>query len=149
MGRVVPAKRITRARKGRKRVIKDTRERRVLKILQALFTKDPWIFGGFYSWLPSVVPGEYLQLDVFFPQLHQYSNRPIAIEVQGEQHRRRVKWWQPSRGDFTRQKENDARKREHLRRRSIPLIEIWPEDELSPKAILAKIHEALGLKVNG
>jgi hypothetical protein len=139
--------RIIRARKKRK-TPRDTRERRVLRLLVDIFPNEPYCAGGYWSWLPSI-KGAPLQLDIFFPQLSIYGGRPLAIEVQGEQHRKRVKYWAPTEEDFERQLQNDELKRQHLKRRQIPLLEIWPEDALTKEAIIEKIEILLGMRPSG
>jgi hypothetical protein len=125
---------------------KDSRERKTLIACRALFPNDVYCYLGYYSWLPGVT-GEPLQIDIFFPELGCLGGKPLAIEVQGEQHRKRIKFFAKTEEDFERQKENDKRKKAILNGKNIPFIEIWPENDISPQGIKAKIEETLGTEI--
>ena len=59
------------------------------------------------------------------------ANKKVAIEVQGQQHFKFVKFFHGSRVNFLSQIKRDVKKIDFCEMNSINLVEIYPKDELS------------------
>lgn len=59
------------------------------------------------------------------------ANTKVAIEVQGQQHFKFVKFFHINRNGYLRQLKRDMKKNEFCELNNIKLIEIYPNDELS------------------
>jgi hypothetical protein len=130
-----------------------SREHRIFKTVRDyVLPNEIYCYQGYWSWLPGQT-GEPLQLDIFFPNLDVAGGEPLAIEVQGDQHRgvyrKAVKVFFPNKEEFKRQQANDELKKERLGELKIPLIEIWPEDPIDPASLRIMISEALGVDLSG
>jgi len=82
------------------------------------------------------VVGTRLSLDFF------NANKKIAIEVQGQQHFKYVKFFHGNRANFLSQIKRDVKKIEFCELNNIKLIEIYPNDILS-KELFEKFEISL------
>lgn len=73
------------------------------------------------------IPASRLEIDFFIPQLM------IAIEVNGDQHKKYNKFFHASIADFKKQKNRDKRKRDWCELNGITLIDINNIDEVEEK----------------
>jgi hypothetical protein len=72
--------------------------------------------------------------DVYIPECGFYFDfwlpkRKIAVEIQGEQHNKFVKFFHKNEAGFREHQERDQRKKDFCRLNSIKLIEIFTEDD--------------------
>jgi hypothetical protein len=129
----------------------DSRERKVLIALRAAFPEDVYYYLGYYSWLPGV-KNEPLQIDILFPELSLLRGNPLAVEVQGDQHRgtwrKAISYFYKNEEAFRTQQENDRVKKMILSKRGIPLLEVWPEDSIDVESLREKIMEMTGTREN-
>lgn len=87
------------------------------------FLKKYWIGDVVFEELRIV--GTRLSLDFF------NANKRIAIEVQGQQHFKYVKFFHGNRINYLNQIKRDVKKDEFCQLNNIRLMEIYPADELS------------------
>jgi len=114
-----------------------SREYRVLKTLtEEILPGEPFIYLGRYSWLLSPKK-EPLELDILFP------NKPLAVEVEGEQHTRFSKIFFKQREDWAYYKECDHVKVATCASYNLPLLIISPEDKIDAASLIARIEELI------
>jgi hypothetical protein len=82
------------------------------------------------------IVGTRLSLDFF------NANKKIAIEVQGQQHFKYVKFFHGNRANFLSQIKRDVKKIEFCELNNIKLVEIYPNDTLS-KELFEKFEISL------
>jgi hypothetical protein len=87
------------------------------------FLKKYWSRHVVFEELP--VAGTKLSLDFY------NANEKIAVEVQGAQHTKFVKFFHGTKANFIDQKRRDAQKREFCVLNDIKLVEIYPEDKIN------------------
>lgn len=151
-----------RTRRARKKVFRtykkprrksESREHRIFRTVRDYVLPDEiYCYQGYWSWLPGATH-EPLQLDIFFPSLDVADGSPLAIEVQGDQHRgvwrNAVKYFFKDKDEFLRQKANDEIKKDRLQQLKIPLLEIWPEDAIDAASLRTVISDVLGVDLSG
>ena len=87
------------------------------------FLKKYWLRHVVFEELP--VAGTKLSLDFY------NANEKIAVEVQGAQHIKFVKFFHGTKANYIDQKRRDAQKREFCVINGIKLVEIFPEDKIN------------------
>ena len=87
------------------------------------FLKKYWSRHVVFEELP--VAGTKLSLDFY------NANEKIAVEVQGAQHTKFVKFFHGTKANYIDQKRRDAQKREFCVINNIKLVEIFPEDKIN------------------
>ena len=87
------------------------------------FLKKYWTTHVVFEELP--VAGTKLSLDFY------NANEKIAVEVQGAQHTKFIKFFHGTRANYIDQLRRDAQKREFCVINSIKLVEIYPKDKIN------------------
>jgi|TARA_B110000495_G_C23013241_1_gene599597 hypothetical protein len=87
------------------------------------FLKKYWARHVVFEELP--VAGTRLSLDFY------NANEKVAVEVQGAQHTKFVKFFHGTKANYIEQKRRDAQKREFCVINNIKLVEIFPEDKIN------------------
>jgi very-short-patch-repair endonuclease len=87
------------------------------------FLKKYWLNHVVFEELP--VAGTKLSLDFY------NANEKIAVEVQGEQHIKFVKFFHRTKASYIDQKRRDAQKKEFCVINNIKLVEIFPKDKIN------------------
>jgi len=118
----------------------DGKERTVKNIKNCIINWDGKSRSKFQSEVKKFLKN-YWQGDVVFEELKivgsrlsidfYNANTKVAIEVQGQQHFKFVKFFHVNRNGYLRQLKRDVKKNEFCDLNNIKLIEIYPNDELS------------------
>jgi hypothetical protein len=95
------------------------------------FLKKYWATHVVFEELP--VAGTKLSLDFY------NANEKIAVEVQGAQHTKFIKFFHGTRANYIDQLRRDAQKREFCVINSIKLVEIYPKDKIN-KSLFKKFN---------
>jgi len=98
------------------------------------FLKKYWLNHVVFEELP--VAGTRLSLDFY------NANEKIAVEVQGEQHTKFVKFFHGTKANYIDQLRRDVQKREFCVINDIKLIEIYPKDKIN-KSLFKKFNISL------
>jgi hypothetical protein len=87
------------------------------------FLKKYWLNHVVFEELP--VAGTKLSLDFY------NANEKVAVEVQGEQHTKFVKFFHGTKANYVDQLRRDAQKKEFCVINNIKLVEIHPKDKIN------------------